>query len=197
MKALIALGAFQVMVMLGWAAQNEHVRATAPTFRIPLAPRDPYDVLRGRYFVMNPKDAWVKTGTEGVVLATEDVRLFLGAEPHYSGPAQVGFCPHEESFRICALARRNVAPPTSARFWSRAHLNVHWESTQWRDGKEVAEPGYRVHVDRRLDRFFLPNRAVLPARENETGWEVEVSHRPGLTPLPRRLFFRGQPVIFD
>ncbi len=28
----------------------------------------------------------------------------------------------------------------------------------------------------------------------EPGWEVEVAHRPGLTPLPVRLFFKGQPV---
>ena len=29
------------------------------------------------------------------------------------------------------------------------------------------------------------------------GWEVEVCHRPGLTPLPRRLLFKGQPVVGD
>lgn len=199
MKRLIALSALQVVVMLGWAAQNEYVRATAPTFRIPLQPRDPYDILRGRYFVMNPKDASIKTGAEGILLTAEGVKRFLGAETSFTDTALVGFCPQGESYRVCALARVGERPPSgSAQHWSRARrLSIHWESQAWRDGKQVPEPGYRVAIDLALDRFFLPNHASLPARENEPGWEVEVCHRPGLTPLPRRLFFKGQPVLAE
>jgi hypothetical protein len=194
----MALAAFQVLVMLGWTAQNEYVRATAPTFRIPLAPRDPYDILRGRYFVMNPKDGWLKTGTADVRLSESEVERFVGQEVSFSEPALVGFCPDGEVYRVCALAHLGEDPPPGpAQFWSRARrLSILHEETAWRDGKEVREPGYRVTVDLALDRFFLPNRATLPARENESGWAVEVSHRPGLTPLPRRLFFKDEPVVF-
>jgi hypothetical protein len=48
-KTAAILVALQAAVILGWAGYHERVRASAPTFRIPLAPRDPYDVLRGRY----------------------------------------------------------------------------------------------------------------------------------------------------
>lgn len=197
MKRFIALAVFQVVVMLGWAAQNEYVRATAPTFRIPLEPRDPYDILRGRYFVMSPQDASIKTGAEGILLTAEEVKRFLGAETSFTDPALVGFCPQGESYRACALARVGEQPAGgSARHWSRARrLSIRWEDHTWRAGKQVPEPGYRVVIDLALDRFFLPNRVSLPAKENEPGWEVEVCHRPGLTPLPRRLLFRGQPVF--
>lgn len=198
MKRLIGLAAFQVAVLLGWAAQNEYVRATAPTFRIPLQPRDPYDVLRGRYFVLNPRDASVKTGAEGVVLTAEEVKRFLGKETSFMGPALVGFCPQGDVHRVCALANLREQPASGpAQHWSRAHLWIRWEDHVWRSGQQVTEPGYRLNIDLALDRFFLPNRATLPARENEPGWEVEVCHRPGLTPLPRRLFFKGQPVFGD
>ncbi len=197
MKRLMALAVFQVVVLLGWAAQNEYVRATAPSFRIPLQPRDPYDVLRGRYFVLNPRDASIKTGAEGVVLTAEEVKRFLGKETSFMGPAQVGFCPQGDAHRVCALAGLGEPGDTAAQHWSRARLSIHWEDHVWRDGQQVPEPGYRLNVDLALDRFFLPNRSTLPARENEPGWEVEVCHRPGLTPLPRRLFFKGQPVFGD
>ncbi|HLA78999.1 MAG TPA: GDYXXLXY domain-containing protein [Vicinamibacteria bacterium] len=198
MKRLIGLAVFQVVVLLGWAAQNEYVRATAPTFRIPLQPRDPYDVLRGRYFILNPSDAAIKTGLDGVLLPAEEVKRFLGTDVAFVGTALVGFCPQEQRHRVCALARsKEPLSGKPGQYWSRAGLTVRWEDRTWRAGKEVPEPGYRVHVDLGLDRFFLPNRAVLPARENEPGWEVEVCHRPGLTPLPRRLLFKGQPVFGD
>jgi hypothetical protein len=197
MKRLISLAVFQVVVLLGWAAQNEYVRATAPTFRIPLQPRDPYDVLRGRYFVLNPRDASIKTGAEGVVLTAEEVKRFLGGETSFMGPALVGFCPQGDIHRVCALARLGEPRDAGAQHRSRARLWIHWEDQVWRKGQQVPEPGYRLTIDLALDRFFLPNRATLPARENQPGWEVEVCHRPGLTPLPRRLLFKGQPVFGD
>jgi hypothetical protein len=148
---------------------------------------------------MNPKDASVRTGEPGVMISKEEAERFRNAEQApQPGPGLVGFCPDGGSFRVCALARLGESPAHgSAQYWSRARrVWVHGEETVWRDGKEVREPGYRITIDLALDRFFLPNSATLPGRENEPGWEVEVSHRPGLTPLPRRLYFNGQPVVF-
>lgn len=200
MKRVFALAAFQILVMLAWAAQNEYVRATAPTFRIPLEPRDPYDLLRGRYFVMNPRDSRIEIGDAGVMLTADDVKRFLGTETTFHGTALVGFCPQGESQRVCALAKENEpAANGPARFWSRARLSIFWRSEAWNSPPRPAvhPPNYSVGVDLALDRFFLPNRTVLPARENEAGWEVEVCHRPGLTPLPKRLLFKGAPVLAD
>ena len=197
MKGVIAVAAFQVAVMLGWAAHNEHVRRTAPTFRIPLQPRDPYDVLRGRYFIMNPKDRWIRTGEAGVMLMPETLDALVGKERTFYGPAQVGFCPEGEVFRVCAVAPLGKEPAGPARYWSRARLSVWWESgaPQTEPPRPLdPPPGYRVEIDLALDRFFLPNRVELPGRETEAGWEVEVAHRPGLTPLPVRLFFKGRPL---
>jgi hypothetical protein len=153
--------------------------------------------LPGRYFVLNPTDASVKTSAEGVLLTAEEVKRLLGEETSFMGPALVGFCPQGDIHRVCALAKLGGRPVHPAQHWSRARLTVHWEDHGWRGGKQVPEPGYRLSIDLALDRFFLPNRATLPARENEPGWEVEVCHRPGLTPLPRRLLFKGQPVFDD
>jgi len=197
-KRLIGLAAFQVVVLLGWAGQNELVRATAPTFRIPLRPRDPHDVLRGRYFVLNPLDSSIKTGDQGVALTAEEVKRFLGSDTSFRGPARVGFCPQEEHYRICAIARRGEAlAGGSAQHWSRADVSVQWEESTWRAGKQIHDPGYRLDIDLALDRFFLPNRVTLPAPESDLGWELEACHRPGLSPLPKRLLFRGQQLLAD
>lgn len=190
MKRVMVVAVFQVVVMFGWAAQNEYVRATAPTFRIPLEPRDPYDLLRGRYFVMNPKDARMVAGAPDVLLTAEAVKAFLGQRSSFDGPAFVGFCPQGEVFRVCVLADR-VPADASAQYWSRARLSIWTES---HGGKDAPKAGHGITIDLGLDRFFLPNRVTLPGNENEPGWEVEVCHRPGLAPLPRRLFFKGRPV---
>lgn len=181
MKRLLALAAFQVFVILGWAAYHEAVWATAPTFRIPLRPRDPFDPLRGRYFVLNPQDSAIATGSSP--LTATEVGRFLGSATSFEGGAQVGFCPEEDVYRICALRRLHEDGGEPARFWSRAFVTV-----------VPRPPGWSLRVDLGLNRFFIPNRSQLPARENEPGWQLEVCHRPGLSPLARRLFFRGQAV---
>jgi len=182
MKGLIAVAVLQVGAMFGWALQNERVIATAPTFRIPLQPRDPYDVLRGRYFIMNPKDSRIRPGTEDALLPISELRRFPGSDSIFIGPALVGFCPQGDVFRVCALRRLSEPLGESAQHWSRARVVV---------------SGDHVTIDLGLDRFFLPNRVILPGRESERGWEVEVCHRPGQSPLPRRLFFHGQPVVLE
>ena len=199
MKRLLALAAFQVLVLLGWAAQNEYVRATAPTFRIPLQPRDPFDVLRGRYFILNPKDGSVKAGADGILLTASEVKRFLSGRDSFAGVALVCFCPHGDSYRVCRLAETGAKlSDEEARYWSNArHVSITWEDVIWRNGGSVKEPGYRVEIDLALDRFFLPSRVVLPGRENAEGWEVEVCHRPGQTPLPRRLFFNGKAALAE
>lgn len=197
MKRVMALMGFQVAVMMGWAAQNESLRASAPAFRIPLRPSDPSQALPGRSFVLNPRDGQIKTGEEGVALAAEEVKRFLGAQTSFFGPALVGFCPQGESHRVCALARLGEPREAGAQYWSRARLAIRWEAGAARAGQPASAPGHRVTVDLLLDRFFLPKGTVLPAAETEPGWEVEVGHRPGLPPLPRRLLFRGRPVLAD
>lgn len=194
MRRALAVFALHAVVILGWAAHHERVRASAPTFRLPLEPVDPYDLLRGRYFVLNPVDRRIKTGRPSARLAEAEVRAFLAGATSFDGPALVGFCPEGELHRVCALRALTTSPGPEAGRWSRARVTVYWEEWTWHDGKQVREPGFGVAVDLGLRRFFVPNRLVLPARENERGWEVEVSHRPGLAPLARGLWFRGQPV---
>jgi GDYXXLXY protein len=195
MKKAASLAAFQIAVILGWAGYHENVRAHAPTFRIPLRPVDPYDVLRGRYFRLNPLDGNLKTGRPDVLLSEASVQEFLRGEQSYVGPVQVGFCPRGDLHRVCALRRLDhQAPAADGLLWSRAQAAVTWEASTYVQGKAVPEPGWRVSLNLGLNRFFLPNRITLPAGERDVGWALEVSHRPGQPLLPRRLWFRDQPV---
>lgn len=182
MKRLVYLAAFQVLTILGWASYHEYVWATAPTFRIPLRPRDPFDLLRGRYFVLNPLDSAIDTAAS--FLSAASTRRFLGDEGYFAGRALVGFCPVDEVFRVCALARVGEEPQEGpARYWSHAFVQITKREAEW-----------SVIVDLGLRRFFIPNRLTLPGRENAPGWQLEVSYRPGLEPLPRRLFFEGKAI---
>jgi hypothetical protein len=142
---------------------------------------DPYDVLRGRYFILNPQDRRIEPGT-GTRLPSLEARRLTGNAAFFQGPALVGFCPDGELYRVCALARTEDDVDARAAFWSRARI--------------VSPAVGPLDIDLGLDRFFIPNRGQLPAGEREQGWEVELAHRPGLTPLPKRLFFRGRPVVF-
>lgn len=187
---IVAVIVLQAGTLLGLAGYHESVRAQAPTFRIPLQPYDPHDVLRGRYFRLNPLDARITLDAPEARLKAEKATL-PGRTP-FVGDALVGFCPDGEHHRVCAL--RLLSEPASgppAAFWSRARVEV-WGATPRSDA-----PPHRVTVDFGLDRFFIPNRATLPGLERDPGWELEVSYRPGQRLLPRRLFFRGQPVAFD
>jgi hypothetical protein len=181
MKRVAALAAFQVLAIVGWASYHEHVWATAETFRIPLRPYDPFDAIRGRYFVLNPADATVESGNPW--LPREQVDRLLGSSDAFSGTVQVGFCPAGETYRACALALPGEAASGSARFWGRGFATLSRQGTGW-----------KLRLDLGLRRFFIPNQLQLPAAENQEGWEVEVSHRPGLSLLPRRLVFKGAPI---
>ena len=184
MRNVAWLALLQAGVILSWAGWNERVLATAPTFRIPLQPMDPYDILRGRYFILNPQDRLIQlgAGTGPRLLPSLELRRLTENTSPFHGPAQVGFCPDGELYRVCALARTDENVDSRAAFWSRARIGY------------VADGA--VDIDMGLNKFFIPNRARLPAAEREQGWEVELAHRPGLTPLPKRLFFRGAPVVF-
>ena len=193
MRKAAILAALQAGIMLGWAGYHERVRANAPTFRIPLSPVDPFDVLRGRYFILNPLDGRLKTGHGDTVLTSATVETFLRGEGYFDGPGLIGFCPAADVHRVCGLQRLEEGIPRDG-FWARSHVNIANEPTAYRDGKPFPEPGWRVSLDMDLDRFFLPDKLQLPGRENQPGWQLEVSHRPGLPLLPRRLWFQGQPV---
>ena len=198
MRKIAILAVVQAGVILGWAGYHERVRAQAPTFRIPLAPVDPYDLVRGRYFILNPLDGTLKTGQGDTLLTNAGVEGFLAhGERYFDGAAIIGFCPAGEVHRVCALRRPGVFYRHSGNpgtLWATGRATVSDEPNVYRDGKQVPEPGWRVQLELGLDRFFLPDALKLPGRENEPSWQLEVSHRPGLPLLPRRLWFQGQPV---
>jgi hypothetical protein len=181
MKRLLALAAFQIVAILAWASYHEYVWATAPTFRIPLRPRDPFDLIRGRYFVLNPQDSSIAAGSG--VLASAEIARLLGPANFFTGTIQVGFCPVGTVYRVCALVLPGEKTTAAARFWCKAFATLTRQ-----------ERGWALELDLGLRRFFIPNRLQLPAGENREGWELEVSYRPGLTPLPRRLFFKETPI---
>lgn len=194
MKKVIALGIFQIAILLGWAGQNEWIRSTAPTFRIPLRLRDPFDLVRGRYFTVNPEDQEMSTSSssllndEGVARFLALVEPAMGRGTSYSGPALVGFCPAGKIFRVCALRPLGPAIPREepVMYWCRGILGIYKEKEH-----------YRVRTDLKINKFFLPNQIQLPGRENAAGWELEVSYRPGQFLLPRRLWFKEQPVTAE
>jgi hypothetical protein len=180
MRRLVILAAFQVLAIFFWAAYHEYVWATAPTFRVPLRPRDPFDLIRGRYFVLNPQDSSI--GPETSSLPQQEIARFVGSAG-FAGSVQVGFCPVEDVYRVCALARPGEKGPDSARFWSKGFVTV-----------RQSEPVWKLELDLGLSRFFIPNRTRLPAPESQDGWSLEVSYRPGQSLLPRRLLFAGSPI---
>jgi hypothetical protein len=182
MRKAIALLALQAGVILGWAGHHESVRAHAPTFRVPLAPHDPYDVLRGRYFGLNPADGRIEVGGSSSRLTPSAVAAFLEGERWFQGDALVGFCPQGDVHRVCALHRLGPVPADVAAYWSRARVNA-----------AAYEDKASVTIDLGLRRFFIPNRAVMP--DERTGvWQLEVSHRPNARLLPRRLWHDGAPL---
>jgi len=181
MRKVLILAAVQVLAILSWASYHEYVWATAPTFRIPLRPRDPFDLLRGRYFVLNPLDSALESHSAQFPLA--DLERLAGPSGAFDGTVQVGFCPVDDVFRVCALALPDEPPSPRTTRWCRGHAAAFRREGQW-----------DVTLDLGLHRFFLPARLNLPAGESEQGWEVEVSYRPGLVALPRRLWFRGTPI---
>jgi len=181
MRRVLILAGFQVLVMLSWASYHEYVWATAPTFRIPLRPSDPFDLVRGRYFILNPLDSRVDWRSPQFPRA--DVERLVGSSGAFAGVVQVGFCPVDGVYRVCALARLQETAPPQARFWCRGYATAFMLESHW-----------SLSLDLGLHRFFIPNRLRLPARENEGGWQVDVSYRPGLPALPRRLVFKGTPI---
>lgn len=181
MRRPLILAAFQVLVILSWASYHEYVWATAPTFRIPLQPRDPFDLVRGRYFVLNPVDGTLDSRSPR--FPRTDLERLVGSSGGFAGVVQVGFCPVDDLYRVCALARPGEMASERAPFWCRGRATAYVHDGHW-----------TVNLDLGLRRFFIPNRLRLPAHENEEGWQVDVSYRPGLPVLPRRLVFQGTPI---
>jgi hypothetical protein len=70
MKKWILLLLIQLGFFAGWYGLNQHYWNTSPTVRLELGPIDPYDPIRGRYFILNPKinqeieKAFKQTGME-------------------------------------------------------------------------------------------------------------------------------------
>ena len=128
-----------------------------------------------------------------MLLTDATVETFLRGEKYFDGAALIGFCAVGEVHRACGLQRLEDGTPRDG-FWARSHVNIVDEAPFYREGQGFVGPGWRVTLNMDLDRFFLPDKFVLPGRESDTGWQLEVSHRPGLPLLPRRLWFQGQPL---
>lgn len=186
-KRLLALVLLQAGTMLAWAGHSDYVLAHAPTFRVPLQPVDPYDPLRGRYFRLGYADGRIVPGQPPARLTAEAAAPLLH-DAAFAGDALVGFCPDGATYRACALQPLGAPTGTGAAYWVRARVEY------YRAAKGGGAP---LMLDFAPDRFFIPNRARLPGRERDPGWELEVAYRPGQRLVPRRLWFRGQPVVFD
>ena len=182
----------QAGAILGWAGYEERVRSTSPTFRIPLRPTDPYDLVRGRYFVLHPVDSTIDLEGASSPFSPAQREALMREARGWKTSALVGFCPQGAVLRVCAVRPGGgevIGAPATV--WVEGHV-----SALDIQGYGSAPRRWELDVDLGLERFFIPNRAVLPASENEPGWELEVSHRPGRTLLPRRLWFKGKPVVF-
>jgi hypothetical protein len=176
-------GALQAAFLLAWAGQQEQIRATAPTFRIPLRPVDPFDVVRGRYFNLNPEDATVEVGP-GTKISGDELHRLTGTQMYFYGEALVGLCPAGDVYRVCALRplEEPSLPPEPR--WVRASTTVQSNGLdKWTLGIYFG-----------LDRYFLPNAAQLPAAENAPGWQLEVLYRPRQALLARQLWFKDTRV---
>ncbi len=175
---ILVLALFQVGTLLAWAGYHEGLWQSAPTFRIALNPVDPFDVLRGRYFILNPK------GTRIDASSPFDLKAFPGL--WHQGRVQVAFCPSGAIRTICGFAPLGGERPALAgALWASGEISL-----------STIKGQTTGNVDLGLDRFFLPNRVVLPAPENAPGWELEVVHREGQRLLPKRLWFGGKPIDF-
>jgi hypothetical protein len=185
MKRVIALAAFQILTIAGWAGHEEHVRATARSFRIPLRPADPITTLPWRVLAAHPLDEEIDPGAPDVALGTDEVQRFLGTRKFFFGAALVGFCPRGDIERVCALAPIESAVPSGpARHWARAFVRL---------GEAPFTPKRPVggsRINFQFDRLLMP--VPLPQTRSGPGFELEVADRPGQPLLPLRLWFRGQ-----
>jgi hypothetical protein len=164
MRRILVLAAFQTLAILSWASYHEYVWATAPTFRIPLRPRDPFDLVRGRYFVLNPLDSTLDWRSN--LFPRTDVQR-LASAGRFATSVQVGFCPVDSVYRVY-LASLGEKPAGPARFWCRGFARV------------GSREGWTLDLDLGLHRFFISPEA---SRAREPGrLELEVSHRPGQSP---------------
>lgn len=55
MKKFILLLGLQLLFFACWYGLNQYYWDHSPTVRLELGPIDPYDPIRGRYFILNPK----------------------------------------------------------------------------------------------------------------------------------------------
>jgi GDYXXLXY protein len=202
---LFAVIAAQLLVFASWVGYHEHLRRTAPTFRIPLQPVDPFDLVRGRYFILNPQDSRVERPRP----RTDQDPLFdafvaaTNGDLHFTGDLVVGFCPeagpYGEVERLCTVRRPEAPgsanPEPAHEITARVRLWLRPPRREISDaGPSLPTPEtLEGSIDFELDRFFVPNRTTLPPA-GQRGWELEVIYRPGQPLLPKRLWFRGEPL---
>jgi len=167
MKKWILLLVIQLGFFAGWYGLNQHYWNTSPTVRLELGPIDPYDPIRGRYFILNPKinqeteKAFKQTGIE------KEQWFYLIVKNDAEGIA-----------RFKRIVREKPSGLALSEYAIRAKCGYQW----------------RNEVDMNVERFYLPSQLQLPHKESEEGWEVEVLIRPDGSAAPKALLFKGEYV---
>ncbi|MBX7157582.1 MAG: GDYXXLXY domain-containing protein [Verrucomicrobiae bacterium] len=186
MKRVLLLAIIITTFFIGWAGYQEWSWHSLPTARLELDPADPYDVLRGRYFILNPtvenisrstnqndreilKKFYAERGTNLLE------KVYVIFEPDREGIAQ----PIRITSKTPSLTTNQFALLSRDRYYRRRYSHL---------------TGDYLDLNFQLKRFYLPSRLELPAQERQKGWQIEVILRPNYTAIPKALWFKEQLV---
>lgn len=173
MRARLFVAAFvvQALVLIGWAAGLELQLARADRIRLEVVQRDPRDLLRGDYVVLQ------------YAIDQISVDIIAGGRPEYGERLWVLLEPKDGLHVVVAASRAPVTPSPEQR------LIV----GEVRSFVAVAAGGARtsgVHVDYGIQRYYVPEgRGILPRGKVEAEVALPSSGRALLT----RLFVDGRP----
>lgn len=153
---------------LGWYALNEYYWKTCPTVRLALGPVDPYDPLRGRYFILNPLicgDIEKELEKKGAEIGS---KFYVLVEADSEGIS-----------RLKEISLEKLSAQSSGQTVMKGRISDRW----------------RRKAELNLERFYLPAGLKLPHEEREQGWELEAVIRPDGSPAPKALWFKGERVF--
>ncbi len=160
MRKLLILAAFQVLVILSWASYHEYVwgHLRRPSgFRFD--PATPSIWSEGDTSLLNPLDSILDW--RSLRFPRADVERLVGSSGAFDGVVQVGFCPVDDLYRVCALARPGEKASVPAAFWCRGYATVNNREGHW-----------KVNLDMGLHRFFIPYRPRRTGTRAPEGWQV-------------------------
>lgn len=186
MKRVFLFAIIIAVFFIGWVGYQEWSWCSLPTAHLELDPVDPYDALRGRYFILNPtvenisrstnqndkkilKEFYAERGTNLLE------KVYVIFERNREGIAQ----PIRITSKTPSLTSNQFALLSRDRYYRRHYRHL---------------KGDYLNLDFQLKRFYLPNRLKLPAKEREKGWHVEVILRPNYMAVPKALWFKNKRV---